>query len=207
MLLFLSHQVSNENICLSLKYTLWPHISRVPSCKYTFTGVPGETYDRLELEVQVGPQAEEMLMKKIDLNDEEITEGKPVLVKLQRLLNTAVNRTSVKKGSKSNSNSRSSDLSNRSVRSIGSTSASNTTSRSSGQRTHVIKVGAWKMFHILFQSSCGNSQKCFFSTANCWNSEIQQEPQEAGRCDHFAIILWTSKISFDPKLTHLFLKE
>ncbi|TWW57989.1 Vitellogenin [Takifugu flavidus] len=55
---------------------------------------PGETYDRVELEVQVGPQAEEMLMKKINLNDEEITEGKPVLIKLQRLLKPTVNSAS-----------------------------------------------------------------------------------------------------------------
>lgn len=129
----------------------WPHISGFPSCKYTFAGVPGETYDRLELEVQVGPQAEAMLMKKINLNDEEITEGKPVLIKLKELLNPTVDSiSSVDKRSNSNSNSRSrsrsSAFSYRSVKNVsrGSTSASIPTSRSS-QRKRVTKVGAWEM--------------------------------------------------------------
>lgn len=127
----------------------WPHISGFPSCKYTFAGVPGETYDRLELEVQVGPQAEAMLMKKINLSDEEITEGKPVLTKLKELLNPVADSTSsVNKRSNSNSNSRSrsSAFNYRSVKNVsrGSTSASIPTSRSS-LRTRVTKVGASEM--------------------------------------------------------------
>lgn len=95
----------------------------------------------MELEVQVGPQAEEMLMKKINVNDEEITEGKPVLIKLQRLLNPTVNSASAV----NKNNSRHSVFSYGSVRSVGSTSASNATSRLSGERKHVTKVGAWEM--------------------------------------------------------------
>lgn len=88
----------------------------------------------MELEVQVGPQAEEMLTKKINPNDEEITEGKPVLIKLKQLLNPTVN---IDSSVNRRSNSRCSDINNSSASSISSTS--------SRQRKHVIKVGAWEM--------------------------------------------------------------
>ncbi|XP_056893096.1 vitellogenin-1-like isoform X2 [Takifugu flavidus] len=125
----------------------------------SITPVPGETYDRVELEVQVGPQAEEMLMKKINLNDEEITEGKPVLIKLQRLLKPTVNSASSVSG-KSKGSSRGSDSRSVINLSSGSTSASNTTSRSSRQKrikTHKFNKNHRKQYKSQMADSSGSA--------------------------------------------------
>ncbi|XP_070764345.1 vitellogenin-1-like [Enoplosus armatus] len=48
--------------------------------------IEGEAIERLEIEVQVGPKAAEKLIKQISLSEEEIIEGRPVLMKLRKIL-------------------------------------------------------------------------------------------------------------------------
>lgn len=88
--------------------------------------VEGEVIERLEMEVQVGPMAAAKLIKQINLSEEEIVEGRPVLMKLNKILAPGLkNGTSF--SSSSSSSSRSS-LSSRSS-SVSSSSSSRISSR------------------------------------------------------------------------------
>lgn len=81
--------------------------------------VEGEVIERLEIEVQVGPKAAEKLIKQINLSEEEIVEGRPVLMKLKKIL-----APGLKNGTIASSSSSSSSRSSLSSRSSASSSSS-----------------------------------------------------------------------------------
>ncbi|TKS74661.1 Vitellogenin [Collichthys lucidus] len=77
------------------------------SIALSFKPIEGEVIERLEMEIQVGPKAAEKLLKQINLS-EEITEGRPVLMKLKKILAPGLwNKT---RSSSSSSSSRSSQV-------------------------------------------------------------------------------------------------
>ncbi|XP_070687992.1 vitellogenin-like isoform X2 [Pempheris klunzingeri] len=71
--------------------------------------IEGEVIERLEMEIQVGPKAAEKLIKQINLSEEEeMVEGRPVLMKLKKILAPGRQNASLSSSSSSSSSSRSS---------------------------------------------------------------------------------------------------
>uniref|UniRef100_A0A4W6FB35 Uncharacterized protein n=1 Tax=Lates calcarifer TaxID=8187 RepID=A0A4W6FB35_LATCA len=68
---------------------------------------PSEVVERLEMEIQVGPKAAEKLIKQINLSEEEITEGQPVLMKLKGILVPGLRNGTISSSSSSSSRSKS----------------------------------------------------------------------------------------------------
>ncbi|XP_076582010.1 vitellogenin-like isoform X2 [Chaetodon auriga] len=67
--------------------------------------IEGEVIERLEMEVQVGPKAAEKLIKQINLSEEEIVEGRPVLMKLKKILAPRLKNATSSSSSSSGSSS------------------------------------------------------------------------------------------------------
>nr|AIE43955.1 vitellogenin 1 [Misgurnus anguillicaudatus] len=113
-----------------LFYILGQHSARVAIARGD-----GPAVERLELEVQVGPKAAEMLNKQIILIDEETQEGKTILLKLREILEAEAKNAPVSsKSSSSSSSSRNSRSSNRSSNSRSSSSSSSSSSSISSSR-------------------------------------------------------------------------
>ncbi|XP_067452954.1 vitellogenin-1-like [Thunnus thynnus] len=68
--------------------------------------IEGEVIERLEMEVQVGPKAAEKLIKQINLSEEELVAGRPILMKLKKILAPGL-RNGTLSSSSSSSSSRS----------------------------------------------------------------------------------------------------
>ncbi|XP_041646657.1 vitellogenin-1-like [Cheilinus undulatus] len=93
--------------------------------------IEGEVYERVELEVQVGPKAAEKLIKQINLSKEEIVDNRPVLMKLKKILAPGVKNGSLSSSSSSSSRSSLSSSSSSRSSSVSSRSSSSSSSRSS----------------------------------------------------------------------------
>lgn len=107
--------------------------------------VEGEIIERLEMEVQVGPKAAEKLIKQINLSEEEIIEGKPVLMKLKKILAPGL-KNSTSSSSSSSSSSRSSR------------SSSSSSSRVSGSRFSSSSTSSASSLASLFSASSSLSR-------------------------------------------------
>ncbi|KAM8746385.1 vitellogenin-1-like [Acanthopagrus schlegelii] len=118
------------------------------SVSLSLTPIEGEVIERLEIEVQVGPKAAEKLIKQINLSEEEIIEGRPLLMKLRKILapglrnrtsssssSSSSSRSSLSSKSSSSSSSRSSSSSSRSSLRSSSSSSSRSSSRVSSSRS------------------------------------------------------------------------
>ncbi|XP_073718321.1 vitellogenin-like [Misgurnus anguillicaudatus] len=112
-----------------LFYILGQHSARVAIARGD-----GPAVERLELEVQVGPKAAEMLNKQIILIDEETQEGKTILLKLREILEAEAKNAPVSSKSSSSSSSRNSRSSSRSSSSRSSSSSSSSSSSISSSR-------------------------------------------------------------------------
>eukprot|EP00064_Thunnus_orientalis_P004478 superscaffoldBa00000407_g4490 len=82
--------------------------------------IEGEVIERLEMEVQVGPKAAEKLIKQINLSEEELVAGRPILMKLKKILapglrNGTLSSSSSSSSSRSKSSSAFSSSSSRQV--------------------------------------------------------------------------------------------
>ncbi|GLD50056.1 vitellogenin-like isoform X1 [Lates japonicus] len=77
------------------------------SVSLSFKPIKGEAVERLEMEIQVGPKAAEKLIKQINLSEEEITEGQPVLMKLKGILVPGLRNGTISSSISSSSRSKS----------------------------------------------------------------------------------------------------
>ncbi|XP_053287447.1 vitellogenin-1 [Pleuronectes platessa] len=142
-------RVATENAAFISDVVLYKMAGK-HSIALAVTPIDGEEIVKLEMEIQVGPKAAEKLIKQINLSEEDIVEGRPVLMKLRKIL-----APGLKNGSSSSSSSSSSSASSSSSRSSKSSSASNiaslfsassSSSRSSAQLSEQI-------IHQKFQKS------------------------------------------------------
>uniref|UniRef100_A0A8C4IXH1 Phosvitin n=1 Tax=Dicentrarchus labrax TaxID=13489 RepID=A0A8C4IXH1_DICLA len=107
--------------------------------------IEGEAIESLEIEVQVGPKAAEKLIKQINLSEEEIIEGRPILMKLKKILAPGL-KNSTSSSSSSSRSSRSS-LSSRSSSSSSRSSSSRSVNRSSSASS-LVNLGHVKYIFI-----------------------------------------------------------
>nr|AVA30492.1 vitellogenin Aa [Scatophagus argus] len=110
-------KVATENAAFIRDIALYKLAGR-HTVALSFTPIEGEVIERLEMEIQVGPKAAEKLIKQISLSEEEVVEGRPVLMKLRKIL-----APGLKSSSSSFSSSSSSSPSRVSSRSSSSSSA------------------------------------------------------------------------------------
>ncbi|XP_022593896.1 vitellogenin-like [Seriola dumerili] len=127
-------KVATENAAFLKDIALYK-LAGKHSIALSFKPIEGEAIERLEMEIQVGPKAAEKLIKHINLSEEEIVEGRPVLMKLKRILapglkNGTLSSSSSSSSSRSSlrSNSRSSSSSLSSSRSMSKSSRSSSAS-------------------------------------------------------------------------------
>ncbi|XP_019735914.1 vitellogenin-1-like isoform X2 [Hippocampus comes] len=126
-----------------------------------------ESIERLEMLVQVGPKAAEKIIKKINLAEDEVIEGRPVLMKLKKLLNgtSSSSSSSSSKSSSSSVSSRSRRTSSKSSVSKSSSSSSSrsvskrsSSSSSSSRRSRVAKSSSASSLESLFSASSRSSR-------------------------------------------------
>ncbi|XP_073718322.1 vitellogenin [Misgurnus anguillicaudatus] len=113
------------------------------SARFAIARGDGPAVERLELEVQVGPKAAEMLNKQINLIDEETPEGKTILLKLREILEAQAKNAPV---SSKSSSSRSSS-SSRNSRSSSSSSSSSSSISSSRMSKNPTIIEPFRKFH------------------------------------------------------------
>ncbi|XP_051232512.1 vitellogenin isoform X3 [Dicentrarchus labrax] len=124
--------------------------------------IEGEAIESLEIEVQVGPKAAEKLIKQINLSEEEIIEGRPILMKLKKILAPGL------KNSTSSSSS-----SSRSSRSSLSSRSSSSSSRSSSSRS-VNRSSSASSLASLFGASSSSSSRAQLSKRVIYRHKFQK---------------------------------
>ncbi|XP_033937400.1 vitellogenin-1-like isoform X2 [Pseudochaenichthys georgianus] len=119
--------------------------------------IEGEAIERLELKVQIGPKAADMLVKQINLS-EDILEEQPLMMKLKKLLvpDQEVKSSSSSSSSSSRSSPRFRSSSN-SNSSSSSSSSSNSSSSSSRASTSVSGTSSASTLASLFRASSSSS--------------------------------------------------
>ncbi|XP_035508778.1 vitellogenin-like [Morone saxatilis] len=133
-------KITSENAAFISDIALYKLAGR-HSVALSLKPIEGEAIESLEIEVQVGPKAAEKLIKQINLSEEEIIEGRPILTKLKKILAPGL-KNSTSSSSSSSSSSRSS-LSSRSSHSSSSRlSSSRSVSRSSSASSLASLFGA-----------------------------------------------------------------
>nr|BAD93695.1 vitellogenin [Verasper moseri] len=121
-------KVATENAAFISDVVLYKMAGK-HSIALSVTPIEGEEIVKLEMEIQVGPKAAEKLIKQINLSEEEIVEGRPVLMKLKKILAPGLKNGSLSSSSSSSSSASSSSSSASSLASL--FSASSSSSRSS----------------------------------------------------------------------------
>ncbi|KAM4629838.1 vitellogenin-like [Polymixia lowei] len=116
-------KIASENAAFIRNVALYKLIGK-HSVVVSMKPVQGEAVERLEMEVQVGPKAAEKIIKHINLSEEETVEGKPVLLKLNRILVPGLKNGTRSSSSSSSSHSSSSSSSRRYRSSSASSSSS-----------------------------------------------------------------------------------
>uniref|UniRef100_A0A4W6F771 Uncharacterized protein n=1 Tax=Lates calcarifer TaxID=8187 RepID=A0A4W6F771_LATCA len=99
-------KVATENAA-HIRDTVLYKLAGRHSVSLSFKPIEGEVVERLEMEIQVGPKAAEKLIKQINLSEEEITEGQPVLMKLKGILVPGLRNGTISSSSSSSSRSKS----------------------------------------------------------------------------------------------------
>ncbi|XP_029905083.1 vitellogenin-like isoform X6 [Myripristis murdjan] len=127
-------KVSSENAAFIRNIALYKLLGK-HSVTVSMKQVEGEIIEKLEMEVQVGPKAAEKIIKQINLSEEEVIEGKPVLFKLKRILVPGLKNGTRSSSSSSSSRYSSSRSSLRSSRSSSSSRLSSSRSVSSSSRS------------------------------------------------------------------------
>uniref|UniRef100_UPI0037E8BB2B vitellogenin-1-like n=1 Tax=Semicossyphus pulcher TaxID=241346 RepID=UPI0037E8BB2B len=125
--------------------------------------IEGEEIERLEIEVQVGPRAAELIIKQINLSEEEIVEETPVLMKLNKIL--APGRKNGSLSSSSSSSSRSSSKSS-SASSSSSSRASKTISSSSRSSSSSSSRSSSRSMSKTSRTSSASSLASLFSASS-----------------------------------------
>ncbi|XP_023280903.1 vitellogenin-like, partial [Seriola lalandi dorsalis] len=95
-------KVATENAAFLKDIALYK-LAGKHSIALSFKPIEGEAIERLEMEIQVGPKAAEKLIKHINLSEEEIVEGRPVLMKLKRILAPGLKNGTLSSSSSSSS--------------------------------------------------------------------------------------------------------
>uniref|UniRef100_UPI003AAA2895 vitellogenin-like n=1 Tax=Centroberyx gerrardi TaxID=166262 RepID=UPI003AAA2895 len=145
-------KIASENAAFISNTALYKLIGR-HSVALSMKPVESEVIERLEIEIQVGPKAAEKIIKQINLSEEEIVEGKPLLVKLKKILvsglkngtRSSSSSSSSLSASSRSSSSRSSLRSRSSSRSISSSSSSSSSSSA--------RVSKRVIYHHKFQKN------------------------------------------------------
>ncbi|XP_068174544.1 vitellogenin-1-like [Antennarius striatus] len=117
--------------------------------------IGGEPIERLEMEIQIGPKAVEKLIEQINLSEEEITEVKPVLKKLMKIL--APEMTNVTSTSSSSSSSSRHGISSSSSSATRHGSSSSRSS-SSGSLRRSLRSSSASSLASFFSGSSSSSQ-------------------------------------------------
>nr|AWI62945.1 VtgAa [Scophthalmus maximus] len=125
--------------------------------------IEGEAIERLEIEIQIGPKAAEKLIKQINLSEEELVEGRPVLMKLKKILAPGRKNGTMSSSSSSSSSSRSSLQSSSSASSSSSSQASSSSSSSSSRSK---KLNSSRSLRRSSRSSSASSLESLFSASS-----------------------------------------
>ncbi|XP_070817970.1 vitellogenin-1-like isoform X2 [Chaetodon trifascialis] len=155
-------KIATENAAFIRDIALYKLAGR-HSVVLSWKPIEGEVIERLEMEVQVGPKAAEKLIKQINLSEEEIAEGRPVLMKLKKILAPRLkNATSRSSSSSSSSTYRSSSWSSSSSSSRAAAPTSRLHSRSSSSRSS----GSSASVSRSSRSSSASSLESLFSASS-----------------------------------------
>uniref|UniRef100_A0A4W6F8P8 Uncharacterized protein n=1 Tax=Lates calcarifer TaxID=8187 RepID=A0A4W6F8P8_LATCA len=140
---------------------------------------PSEVVERLEMEIQVGPKAAEKLIKQINLSEEEITEGQPVLMKLKGILVPGLRNGTISSSSSSSSRSKSFSASSSSsshVAALRSSSSSRSSRLSSSRSLSSSKSSSASNLASLFgASSSSSSSSLAWNNINSYNKFLVNE--------------------------------
>nr|AIE43959.1 vitellogenin 5 [Misgurnus anguillicaudatus] len=182
-----------------LFYILGQHSARVAIARGD-----GPAVERLELEVQVGPKATEMLNKQINLIDDETPEGKTILLKLREILEAEAKNAPVSsKSSSSSSRSSSSRTSSRSSNSRSSSSSSSSSSSISSSRmskTATI-IEPFRKFHKdRYQAPHGASKARSSGSAGSSFEVIQKQAKFLGNSIPPVFAVFARAVRVDRKL-------
>ncbi|XP_073718320.1 vitellogenin [Misgurnus anguillicaudatus] len=183
-----------------LFYILGQHSARVAIARGD-----GPAVERLELEVQVGPKAAEMLNKQINLIDEETPEGKTILLKLREILeaeakNAPVSSKSSSSSSSRSSSSRSSSRSSNSRSSSSSSSSSSSISSSRMSKTATI-IEPFRKFHKdRYQAPHGASKARSSGSAGSSFEVIQKQAKFLGNSIPPVFAVFARAVRVDRKL-------
>uniref|UniRef100_A0A667ZJG6 Vitellogenin-like n=1 Tax=Myripristis murdjan TaxID=586833 RepID=A0A667ZJG6_9TELE len=148
-------KVSSENAAFIRNIALYKLLGKH---SVTVSMKQGEIIEKLEMEVQVGPKAAEKIIKQINLSEEEVIEGKPVLFKLKRILVPGLKNGTRSSSSSSSSRYSSSRSMSSSSRSRSSSMSSLSSSSSSSSSAHVSRT---VVYHHKFQK---NHKKQIYNT-------------------------------------------
>ncbi|XP_060933408.1 vitellogenin-1-like [Limanda limanda] len=128
------------------------------SLALSVTPLEGEEIVKLEMEIQVGPKAAEKLIKQINLSEEEMVEGRPVLMKLRKILapgrkNGSLSSSSSSSSASSSASSSSASSSSRSSKSSSASSLASLFSASSSSSSSSARLSKQMIPHQKFQKS------------------------------------------------------
>uniref|UniRef100_A0A4W6F983 Uncharacterized protein n=1 Tax=Lates calcarifer TaxID=8187 RepID=A0A4W6F983_LATCA len=152
-------KVATENAA-HIRDTVLYKLAGRHSVSLSFKPIEGEVVERLEMEIQVGPKAAEKLIKQINLSEEEITEGQPVLMKLKGILVPGLRNGTISSSSSSSSRSKSFSASSSSsshVAALRSSSSSRSSRLSSSRSLSSSKSSSASNLASLFGASSSSS--------------------------------------------------
>uniref|UniRef100_A0A667Z737 Vitellogenin-like n=1 Tax=Myripristis murdjan TaxID=586833 RepID=A0A667Z737_9TELE len=160
-------KVSSENAAFIRNIALYKLLGKH---SVTVSMKQGEIIEKLEMEVQVGPKAAEKIIKQINLSEEEVIEGKPVLFKLKRILVPGLKNGTRSSSSSSSSRYSSSRSMSSSSRSRSSSMSSLSSSSSSSSSAHVSRVMLQDDYMAFYKRICSVS-----SYHNIYNTDHKMQ--------------------------------
>ncbi|XP_045904896.1 LOW QUALITY PROTEIN: vitellogenin-like [Micropterus dolomieu] len=141
--------------------------------------IEDDAIERLQVEVQVGPKAAEKLIKQINLN-EEVVEGRPVLMKLKKILAPRLkNATSSSSSSSSRQSSSSSSASSSSSSSSSKSSSASSRSSSASNLELLFRASSSseEQLNLLFRASSSSSSLLLLFRASSSSSSSTARQQ------------------------------